>query len=118
MGLVKKSCSVTVLSVDHKSGVEGKYFNFAKKDLDAILGRTNWSSDRLKVSNGKEVVVWRNPNGGSKGDAHGRKEPKMMAMESDWSVGDRITIKNCLSKKETKLKEGDYCGNWYPGECG
>merc|ERR1712190_568472 len=70
--LVKKSCSVTVLSVDHKSGVDGKYFNFDKKELDAILGRTDWSNERLEVSNGKEVVVWRNPNGGSKGDAHGR----------------------------------------------
>jgi len=91
--LIKKSCSVTVLSVDHKSGVDGKYFNFAKKDLDKILGRTNWSSDRLKVSNGKEVVVWRNPNGGSKGDAHGRwnKDSK----PNQFKTGQKIFFVNC-----------------------
>lgn len=75
---IKNSCSVNVLSIDHESGVEGKYFNFDKAELDAILGRDDWSNERLEVSNGKKVVVWRNSNGGSKGDAHGRwdKNPK------------------------------------------
>merc|ERR1712156_737360 len=34
-----KQCDLDVLSVDHKSGVYGKYFNFDKKQLDEILGR-------------------------------------------------------------------------------
>merc|ERR1719461_2126753 len=36
-------CSVKVLSVDHNSKGDGMYFNFAKEQLDAILGTTNWS---------------------------------------------------------------------------
>merc|ERR1711972_1114768 len=72
------------------SGIEGKYFNFDKKQLDAILGRTDWSNERLKVSNGKEVIVWRNPNGGSKGDAHGRwdEDPKPFQF---W-IGQKVTF--------------------------
>merc|ERR1711972_88897 len=86
----KQSCSVQVLSNDHGSGIEGKYFNFDKKQLDAILGRTDWSNERLKVSNGKEVIVWRNPNGGSKGDAHGRwdEDPKPFQF---W-IGQKVTF--------------------------
>merc|ERR1712190_512042 len=87
----KKECTVEVLSVDHASGVEGKYFNFDKKELDAILGRSDWSNERLKVGNKKVVAVWRNPNGGSKGDAHGRYDPKLWAQKNDWSVGDKVT---------------------------
>merc|ERR1712048_228810 len=90
-----KQCDLDVLSVDHKSGVEGKYFNFDKKQLDEILGRTDWSNERLEVSNGKEVVVWRNPNGGSKGDAPGRWDPYGSAKENDWSVGDQVTFADC-----------------------
>jgi len=80
--------SVDVLSVDHGSGGEGKYFNFDKEELDAILGRTDWSGERLAVSNGKQVVVWRNANGASKGDAHGRWDEK--AKENQWSIGDKV----------------------------
>merc|ERR1711972_703778 len=93
----KQSCSVQVLSNDHGSGIEGKYFNFDKKQLDAILGRTDWSNERLKVSNGKEVIVWRNPNGGSKGDAHGRwvVHPKA----NQFWVGQKVTFADCTAPK-------------------
>merc|ERR1711972_1304579 len=48
------------------------------------------SNERLKVSNGKEVMVWRNPNGGSKGDAHGRwdEDPKPFQF---W-IGQKVTF--------------------------
>merc|ERR1711933_176088 len=93
-----KQCDLDVLSVDHKSGVDGKYFNFDKKQLDEILGRNDWSNERLEIGNGMKLVVWRNPNGGSKGDAHGRKDPYQTAKANDWSVGDRIKLKNCGGK--------------------
>merc|ERR1712039_1122462 len=97
-----KQCDLDVLSVDHKSGVEGKYFNFDKKQLDEILGRNDWSNERLEIGNGMKLVVWRNPNGGSKGDAHGRKDPSQMAKANDWSVGDRIKIKDCGGKPHNR----------------
>merc|ERR1712154_705235 len=108
----KKSCSVNVLSIDHKSGTKGKYFNFDMKALDAILGRKDWSGDRLEVSNGKKVVVWRNPNGGSKGDAHGRWDKS--AKKNDWSVGDKITFSDCkggIACGKAQCGAGEYCCN-------
>merc|ERR1712048_342552 len=97
-----KHCDLDVLSVDHKLGVHGKYFNFDKKQLDEILGRNDWSNERLEIGNGMKLVVWRNPNGGSKGDAHGRKDPSQMAKANDWSVGDRIKIKDCGGKPHNR----------------
>merc|ERR1712039_302016 len=49
-----------------------------------------------------KLVVWRNPNGGSKGDAHGRKDPSQTAKANDWSVGDKIKIKDCGGKPHTR----------------
>merc|ERR1719410_1722167 len=102
------SCSIDVLSVDHKFGpsVVGKYFNFDKDALDTILGRTDWSNERLGTDKGT-VVVWRNPNGGSVGDAHGRFDKS--AKKGDWSVDDEITFLDCSTnevKPEPKLCKG------------
>jgi len=90
-------CSIDVLSVDHKFGpsVMGKYFNFDKSVLDMILGRTDWSNERFDVDKGT-VVVWRNPNGGSVGDAHGRFDTSAKAY--DWEVGDKITFLDCVKQ--------------------
>jgi len=91
-------CSIDVLSVDHKFGpsVVGKYFNFDKDALDTILGRSDWSNERLGTDKGT-VVVWRNPNGGSVGDAHGRLDKS--AKKGDWSVGDEITFLDCSTNE-------------------
>jgi len=83
-------CSVPVLSVDHKSGAKGKYFNFDKNALDAALGRQDWSGERLTLRDGMKVAVWRSANGGSVGDAHGRKDDS--AKEGDWSTGDKLLV--------------------------
>merc|ERR1712204_50329 len=83
-------CSVPVLSVDHKSGAKGKYFNFDKNALDVALGRQDWSGERLTLRDGMKVAVWRNANGGSVGDAHGRKDDS--AKEGDWSTGDKLLV--------------------------
>merc|ERR1719461_1705778 len=89
-------CSVEVRSVDHKFGpsVAGKYFNFDKDELDMILGRSDWSNERLDTDEGT-VVVWRNPNGWV-GDAFGRYDPYGSAKANDWAVGDKITFSDCV----------------------
>merc|ERR1712048_379866 len=97
-----KHCDLNVLSVDHKWADEGTYFNFDKKELDEILGRTDWSNERLEIGNGMKLVVWRNPNGGSKGDAHGRKDPYQTAKANDWSIGDKIKLKDCGGKPHNR----------------
>merc|ERR1712157_89747 len=75
--------------------------NFEKEQLDAILGRTNWSNQRLKVSNGKEVVVWRHANGGSKGDAHGRWDVNPKA--NQFWIGQKVTFTDCSAAKYCTL---------------
>merc|ERR1719410_1696101 len=97
-----KHCDLDVLSVDHKWADDGMYFNFDKRELDEILGRTDWSNERLEIGNGMKLVVWRNPNGGSKGDEHGRKDPYQTAKANDWSVGDRIKLKDCGGKPHNR----------------
>merc|ERR1719461_1421465 len=106
-------CSIEVRSVDHEFGpsVVGKYFNFDKDELDTILGRSDWSNERLDTDKGT-VVVWRNPNGGSVGDAHGRFDKSAKAY--DWSVGDEITFLDCSTNEiepepESKAKQGEIC---------
>merc|ERR1712190_527558 len=95
-------CSVDVLSIDHKKGVKGMYFNFDKKQLDAILGTTSWSGYKLKVSNGKEVAVWRKANGGSKGDAHGRWDVDPKA--NQFWIGQKVTFADCTVPKVCTLQ--------------
>merc|ERR1712048_184826 len=78
--------------------------NFDITALDAILGRTTWHGEKLKVGNDKTVVVWRNPNGGSKGDAHGRYDPFGTAKDGDWAVGDKMTFADCQNRLGLWLK--------------
>merc|ERR1719461_961620 len=76
-----------------------------------ILGWTDWSNERLDTDKGT-VVVWRVPNGGSVGDAHGRFDRS--AKKGDWSVGDEITFLDCSTndiepEPESKAKQGEIC---------
>merc|ERR1712156_717875 len=74
---------------------------------DTILGRSDWSNERLGTDKGT-VVVWRNPNGGSVGDAHGRLDKS--AKKGDWSVGTKITFKDCSTNEiEPEAKAGEIC---------
>jgi len=93
-----RTCTLNVLSTDHKNTNRGRYFNFDTTALDAILGRTTWHGEKLKVGNDKTVVVWRNPNGGSKGDGHGRYDPYSTTKDGDWAVGDQITFADCPNR--------------------
>src|ERR1051325_10209187 len=84
-----------ILSVRHKNGSKGKYFDFDAADLDAILGRKDWDDTLISVSpnaNGafRQARVWRSSNGGP-GTAHGRYEadPK----DDDWRSGDLVYVR-------------------------
>jgi len=103
-----RTCTIDVLSTNHVDTNGGKYFNFKKEQLDAILGTTSWSGNKLKVGNDKTVIVWRGPNGGSKGDAHGRYDPFGTAKDGDWAVGDKITFVDCQKR----------LGLWRKGKAG
>ncbi len=86
-----------VVGNQHSFGVVGKYFNFWNDDLNAILGRTNWTDQFLKVQNNRTkqigwVVVWDTPNGGELGNGHGRWTYDYHPSAGQWLVGDWITI--------------------------
>jgi len=93
-----KVCTLQVLSIDHEHYGDGMYFHFDKSALDAILGRSDWHNEKLEIGNGQAVRVWRNPKGGSEGDAHGRIEPFANKKSTDWSIGDQITFADCQIK--------------------
>merc|ERR1712190_102468 len=101
-----RTCTIDVLSTNHVDTNGGKYFNFDKTALDAILGRTTWHNAKLKVGNDKTVIVWRKPYG--KGDAFGRYDPFSTAKDGDWAVGDKITFVDCQKR----------LGLWRKGKAG
>ena len=90
-------CTFPVLSVDHKFGVIGKYFNFDVSLVDAVLGRTDWNNEIFATYNDRteqihQVIIWNYSNGGSIGDGHGRKHPMESAYAGDYGVGDNISF--------------------------
>merc|ERR1712157_617530 len=86
------------------------YFNFKKEQLDAILGTTSWSGDKLQVSNGKEIIVWRKANGGSKGDAHGRWAVNPKA--NQFRVGQKVIFSDCTAAKICTLTSRHWMRFW------
>lgn len=91
-------CSgIQVSSVDHVSGTVGKYFNFDSTRTNALLGHTLASAENIHVrcertGETTEMRVWNAVNGGSTGDAHGRKNPLDSAAAGDWVVGDCLAV--------------------------
>merc|ERR1711924_260861 len=91
-------CSgIQVSSVDHISGTVGKYFNFDSTGTDALLGHTLASTEDInlkceRTGETTEMRVWKAVNGGSTGDAHGRKNPFDSAAVGDWVIGDCLTV--------------------------
>lgn len=88
-----------VLSVQHKNGSKGQYFDFDAADLDAILGRKDWNDILISVSpnvNGdfRPARVWRSANGGP-GSAHGRYETQ--SKDGDWRSGDLVYVQSLTS---------------------
>eukprot|EP00483_Globobulimina_turgida_P007893 UN07909 len=89
-------CSFEVLSVDHSSGQVGTYFHFRISAVGQLLGHTNWHNANFQVYNHRKlavskVILWRNANGGSVGNAHGRKDDGT-ASPGDFRTGDRLSI--------------------------
>lgn len=74
--------TVLVSSIDHTSGVQGRYFNFESSAASDALGRPMGNGEVLQVSQRRHgtviwsgaVRVWAQRNGGSTGDAHGRRD--------------------------------------------
>merc|ERR1740123_1660343 len=102
---------ISVLSIDHKTGKDGEYFNFDAKQMDKILGK-QWEFGNFLIFNPRtkeeqNVRMWRAMNGGSKGTAHGRKEPFASKASTDWQIGDELEFiyyecgdgLDCLPKK-------------------
>ena len=88
--------SIKVLSTDHASKIPGQYFNFEIKELDRLIGNEDWSGTAisiLSVRAGKlsKGILWRQANGGTKGDGHGRWDDGSAA-PGQWKVGDTILI--------------------------
>ncbi len=91
-----EAAPLVVQSIEHANGSVGAYFHFTAADLDEILGRSDWAGKThpLGVRSGGgdvvPVVMWRSPNGGSSGDAHGRKADG--AKNGDWTKGQELTF--------------------------
>ena len=83
-----------ILSVDHKTGLAGKYFNFAISEMDAVLGTSDWSVKvgtlHSREHGPVEVKLWRNANGGSSGSGHGRLNSIPAVVAGYWKVGDGL----------------------------
>jgi len=91
-------CTFTVLSVDHISGTNGKYFNFDSSVVTTIINH-QWSTLNVFVFNSRtrslrSVKMWNDVNGGSNGSGHGRVDPFDHAREGDWKKGDILAFEN------------------------
>jgi hypothetical protein len=99
---------IEVLSIDHTTGENGKYFNFDTEGAEAVLGHTMEDAEEFTVrcdrtGETSDVRVWSNTAGGSSGDAHGRKNPKEEAEEGDWEVGDCLIVQYNTASPEADL---------------
>jgi len=100
-----------ITSVDHAFGPSyyGYYFNFWNSEIDALLGRTNWSGETFYVINSRtkyrgRVVIWRGANGGSIGDGHGRFDGDPNPYGYLWSPGDTMNMpiaSTCIGANRT-----------------
>jgi hypothetical protein len=89
-----------VQSNDHAFGPNylGTYFNYYNADVSFALGGksvASWKDGHYLVKNlrtGKTatVVMWSTPNGGSKGEGHGRYTSG--ASKGQWQTGDRVVF--------------------------
>ena len=93
-----------ILSVDHKSGLEGQYFNFMRRFIPGleVKGEMKFHAYNSRTGECGKVVVWGSPNGGSSGDAHGRFDNAPVAAKpGQWKKGDKLVIapNDCKSGK-------------------
>eukprot|EP00750_Incisomonas_marina_P022055 INCI4834.2.p1 GENE.INCI4834.2~~INCI4834.2.p1 ORF type:complete len:4574 (-),score=787.21 INCI4834.2:380-12748(-) len=122
-------CSFFVLANDHTFGDSalGKYFHVSAASIEACVGySTDWHND-----NGYQillyrddalawqgsVILWDGANGGSSGDAHGRKSSG--AAVGDWKIGDEIILVDFPSGDEIKAIDCQgTCNEVSYDECG
>ena len=101
---------VLVLSDDHTSGITGQYFNFDIDTFNKAFKRTLprssagaradvWRGNK-KIHNYIQLQLWNFPNGGSKGNGHGRL--RYNDGPGQWKAGDIIIPSQHLQKKKTK----------------
>eukprot|EP01084_Bolivina_argentea_P107118 191552_1 len=91
------TCTFPILSIDSTNNNNGKYFNFDANTVDIMLGITTWNSNNFTVYNSRtsqfsKVILWRAQNGGSVGDAHGRKSFPDIAQDGDWALNDMLSV--------------------------
>lgn len=102
-----------VLSVDHRHGQDGEYFNFDVSQAESALGSSLVHGGFYRVTNLRsgwsgDVIIWTSPYGGSVGDGVGRKgtrtdpSDRSLKSPSDWQIGDVIKF------------EAVGEGNWVP----
>merc|ERR1719447_406030 len=90
-----KSCRIPILSVDHKSGRSGLYFNFNRHQIKGLYpGKTfKFFAFNTRTNQAGRVVVWGQSNGGSIGDAHGRFDSDPVSPKVDqWKIGDSFVV--------------------------
>ena len=82
--------SITVLSIDHSSGAQGKYFNFDRHTISLNVNeRRTFLAYIPRIKTTAELKVWGDMNGGgSRGTAHGRFA--LSPAEGQWRIGDKI----------------------------
>ena len=96
--IIPAPTEVKVLSNNHASGTSGKYFNFDVSTLDKVFGSTKKDKViKANVKRGNSIIhknvdlqIWSNPNGGSKGNGHGRFHPIAKSRNGQWKLGDII----------------------------
>jgi hypothetical protein len=104
------------LSVDHASGAGnyGVYFNFWNSEVDAMVGNTSWSGSNFYVINTRtnykgRVILWRNPNGGTVGDGHGRFDGDPNPSGYKWEVGDGMHFSDYKTECISNLRSPPNC---------
>ena len=99
---IDPKCPFNVLSIDHNSGINGKYFNFDIEIVNNILGNTfetgNYMIFNKRTKSIRLTRMWSYENGGSNGDGHGRYHPLSIAQQGDWQQNDILHFATLESK--------------------
>lgn len=103
--------TTTLTSVDHKSGIYGKYFNFYSTDFAIGSGVSTITQCRggTLIWQGA-VKTWNKKGGGSTGDSHGRRNTGAAA--GQWQAGDVVTTSStCPQVCASGISEqpSEYC---------
>jgi len=125
--IAKTTCTanpleIVVLSVDHSSGTNGKYFNFNVKDVNQALQDQGYDHGllphevimikQLRTGACALAILWPSPNGGSVGDGHGRWAKGATSFQ--WSPNDKIELvlpKACPTVKQCRVHSTNHAEN-------